>query len=218
MRHLTTPVFAMLFVGLVSALSAGAADDPPANAAEQIAGAVSPAPEEMRDAATVLGYSSAGKLVTLRQGAGDMVCLADKPADERFHAACYFKALEPFMARGRQLRAKGAERAEVLETREREIKNGELEMPAGPTALYSLTGPAGSFDPATGEVTGANRTYVIYIPYATAESTGLSPQPAAGAPWIMSPGKPWSHIMLVQPAETEETQSEETQSEETQTE
>ncbi len=198
-----TAAFATFSIGLILA-STAAASDLPADSAEQIAGAVSPAPEEMRAAATVLGYSSESTLVTLRQGEGDLVCLADKPADERFHAACYFKALEPFMARGRELRAQGVERAEVLETREAEIESGKLEMPSGPTALYSLTGPIGSFDPATGEVTGANRTYVVYIPYATAESTGLSPQPAVGAPWIMSPGKPWSHIMLVQPAETEE--------------
>ncbi len=182
-------------------LASAAVAQPPA--AEQIAGAVSPAPEGMRDGATVLGYSGS-EMISLREGEGDLICLADNPADERFHAACYFKALEPFMARGRELRAQGKERGEVLETRAADIESGKLEMPEGPTALYSLTGPAGSFDPATGEVTGANRTYVVYIPYATAESTGLSPQPATGAPWIMSPGKPWAHIMLVQPAETEE--------------
>ncbi len=203
MRHLNTRAFLTLLCCLLLAAGAGA-QEPSAGAAEQIAGAVSPAPEGMRDGATVLGYSEGGDLVTLRQGEGDLVCLADKPADERFHAACYFKALEPFMARGRALRAEGKERAEVLETRAAEIESGKLEMPPGPSALYSLTGPAGSFDPATGEVQGANRTYVVYIPYATAESTGLSPQPATNAPWIMSPGKPWAHIMLVQPAATEE--------------
>ncbi len=216
MQHLGIHAFAapqarkrtvILLSSLVLA-TAAVAQEPPASTAEQIAGAVSPAPEEMRDGATVLGYAQGSELVTLRQGEGDLVCLADKPSDERFHAACYFKALEPFMARGRDLRAQGTERAEVLETRAAEIESGKLEMPSQPSALYSLTGPAGSFDPATGEVTGANRTYVIYIPYATAESTGLSPQPAVGAPWIMSPGKPWAHIMLVQPAETEEDESE----------
>ncbi len=205
MRHLEPRAFVILLLSLALASAAGA-QQPPADAADQIAGAVSPAPEEMRDGATVLGYSG-GELITLRQGEGDLVCLADNPADDRFHAACYFKALEPFMVRGRELRAQGKERAEVLETRAAEIESGKLEIPS-PSALYSLTGPAGSFDPATGEVTGANRTYVVYIPYATAESTGLSPQPAAGAPWIMSPGKPWAHIMLVQPAETEDEKSE----------
>ncbi len=191
----------ILALAFAFATAAGAVE-PPA-AAEQIAGAVSPAPESMRAAATILGYSEGGELVTLREGQGELICLADDPKQERFHAACYFKGLEPFMARGRELRAQGKERGEVLETREKEIASGALEMPAGPTALYSLTGPAGSFDPATGEVTGANRTYVVYIPYATAETTGLSPEAAVGKPWIMSPGKPWAHIMLVQPAEEE---------------
>ena len=81
-------------------------------------------------------------------------------------------------------------------------------MPRQPTALYSLTGPAGSFDPATGAVRGANRVYVVYIPYATPETTGLSPTPATGTPWLMNPGKPWAHIMLVQPAEEESEKSE----------
>ncbi len=205
MRHLDIRALLTLLTMLLLAIAAGA-QEPPADAAEQIAAAVSPAPEGMRDGATVLGYSGS-ELVTLRQGDGDLVCLADNPADERFHTACYFKALEPFMARGRELRAEGKERAEVLATRAAEIESGKLEIPS-PSALYSLTGPAGSFDPATGEVTGANRTYVVYIPYATAETTGLSPQPAAGAPWIMSPGEPWAHIMLVMPAEAEEEESE----------
>ena len=201
MRRTKTAACLTLAFGLATAVAA--AESPATLAADQIAGAVSPAPEDMRAGATVLGFSPGGERVLLRQGEGDLVCLADDPSDERFHAACYFKALEPFMARGRQLRAEGKERDEVLETRAAEIASGKLEMPDGPSALYSLTGPAGSFDPATGEVTGANRTYVIYIPYATAESTGLSPQPAVGTPWIMSPGQPWAHIMLTQPAATE---------------
>jgi hypothetical protein len=40
--------------------------------AEQIAAAVLPLPAELRDAATVLGYDAAGKLVTLREGNGAM--------------------------------------------------------------------------------------------------------------------------------------------------
>ncbi len=171
----------------------------------QIAGAVSPAPEGMRDGATVHGYANDGEFVTLRQGDGDLICLADDPSDQRFHAACYFKQLEPFMARGRELRKQGLKRDEVLTTRAAEIDSGKLSMPAQPSALYSLTGPKDSFDAASGIVTGANRTYVVYIPYATAESTGLSPKPAVNAPWIMSPGKPWAHIMLVQPAEGDDT-------------
>ncbi len=199
MKNLSVSIFLPIALVTISVLPAQASEIPTSEI--QIAGAVSPAPEDLRDGATVLGYAEGKDMVTLREGGGDLICLADKPSDERFHAACYFKALEPFMARGRALRAQGIERAKVLETREAEIASGKIAMPEQPSALYSLTGPLDSFNPATGQVSGANRTTVVYMPYATAESTGLSPKPATGAPWIMSPGKPWAHLMLVQPAE-----------------
>ncbi len=206
MRHQAIPVSTLLLAGLLAA--SGYAEDLPANAAEQIAAAVTPAPEDLRDGASVLGYAADGSLVTLREGEGDLMCLADNPSDERFHVACYFKALDPFMARGRQLRAAGQERNEITATREQEIEAGTLEMPTQPTALYSYTGPAGSYDAASGAVTGANHVYVVYIPYATSAETGLSDKPVAGAPWLMAAGKPWAHIMLVQPpAETEDDES-----------
>ncbi|MDX1502233.1 MAG: hypothetical protein R3325_07705, partial [Thermoanaerobaculia bacterium] len=152
--------------------------------------------------ATVLGYDATGTLVTLRRGDGELVCLADDPSDDRYHAACYHRDLEPFMARGRELRAQGMQRDEVVATREAEIAAGDLAMPDGPRALYSLTGETGVFDPATGEAPGASRVFVIYIPYATEASTGLPPGPITdGAPWIMAPGKPWAHVMVVQRAE-----------------
>jgi len=42
--------------------------------------------------------------------------------------------------------------------------------------------------------------YVIYIPFATAESTGLPLAPSApGMPWIMDPGTHRAHIMINPP-------------------
>jgi hypothetical protein len=37
---------------------------------------------------------------------------------------------------------------------------------------------------------------VVYIPFATPGSTGLSATSVAGAPWIMYPGTPKAHIMF----------------------
>ena len=195
----------MTILGCLAIASTAITAAPPSlSPAQLIAAAVSPAPPEVRDSATVLGHSAAGGLETLREGTGDLICLADDPSDDRYHVACYHKDLEPFMARGRELRAQGVSRDEVQQIREEEIEAGKLVIPPGPTALYSLTGPAGSFNPATGEVRGANRVFVVYIPYATEETTGLSPKPITdGAPWIMSAGKPWAHIMVVQAAESQ---------------
>jgi hypothetical protein len=166
-------------------------------AAQQITAAVAAAPAEFRDGATVLGYNDGKKLVTLREGKGDMICLADDPNDaERFHVACYHKGLEPFMARGRSLRAEGVKGEQVDTVRFKEIKSGVLRMPSTPSSLYTLTGPPTSFDPASGKVTGARWLYVVYIPGATAASTGLSEKAAPGVPWIMFPGTPKAHIMF----------------------
>ncbi len=166
-------------------------------AAQQITAAVAAAPAEFRDGATVLGYDEGKKLVTLREGKGDMVCLADDPDDvQRFHVACYHKGLEPFMARGRSLRAEGVKGEQVDTVRFKEIKSGALKMPSTPSSLYTLTGPATSFDPASGKITGARWLYVVYIPGATAASTGLTEKAAPGVPWIMFPGTPKAHIMF----------------------
>ena len=166
---------------------------PPAD--QQIAAAVLPIPAEYRASARVLGYGADAKLTVLRPGTGAYVCLASDPKVSRFHVACYHRSLEPFMARGRELRAQGLRQEQVDSARFAETRSGRLAMPAGASALYSLTG--GSFDPATGTATGARPLFVVYIPNATGESTGLSEKPMPGAPWIMNPGTPKAHIMFV---------------------
>ena len=166
--------------------------------AVQIAGAVEALPAALQDSATVLGYSNYHKLVTLRQGTNAMICLADDPAQARWHVACYHRDLEPFMARGRALTAEGKDRSEIESTRLAEIQAGTLKMPDGPRMLYNLYAPADSVDTTTGLARHPARLNVVYIPYATPESTGLSARPGGGLPWLMAPGKPWAHIMIMQ--------------------
>jgi hypothetical protein len=163
---------------------------------QQIAAAVLPLPKDMRDGATVMGYKTAAKLEVIRPGKNAMICLALFVVRDDFHVACYHNSMEPFMARGRELRAQGVKGDEVDSIRFREVKAGKLKMPVQ-AALYSLTGPKKSWDPATGKVTGANPLGVVYMPGATAESVGLSMLPTPGAPWIMYPGTPKAHIMIM---------------------
>lgn len=164
----------------------------------QIKAAVSPAPDGMKEGARVLGYNDSGDLTTLREGSNPLICISDDPQQDNFHVACYHKALEPFMKRGRELKAKGLSREKVDSIRYKEIEEGEIKLPRKPMALYSLTGSAQSFDYKTGMVKNVSPLYVIYVPYATPESTGLSKKPASkGAPWIMEPGTPWAHIMVM---------------------
>lgn len=168
------------------------------NAAAQVAAATLPLPAAMRSGATVLGYRTASRLEVLRQGNNGMTCLAHNPADvDRFHVACYHDSLEPFMARGRALRAQGVSASQVDTVRFAEVASGKLKMPAS-GALYSLTGPAGDFDAAKVAAPKSRLLFVVYLPGATQASTGLSTIPSVGQPWLMLPGTPKAHIMFVQ--------------------
>jgi hypothetical protein len=172
-----------------------AAQDVPKDA--QIAQAVQAAPEDRRAGAAVLGYVG-GSIVPLRPGTNDLVCVADNPAAEGFSVACYHKDLDPFMARGREMTAKGITDDKVRDqTRYDEIKAGKLAMPKEARTLYVTTGK--SVDP-TGKVEGAFTRWVLYVPFATAETTGLPLKPAGpGAPWLMDPGTGGAHIMITPP-------------------
>jgi hypothetical protein len=170
------------------------AQGPTLTADQQIAAATLPLSADQRSTATVLGYS-AGKLGTLRKGTNGMTCLAPDPKRAEFHVACYHEGMEPFMARGRELRASGVTGAQVDSARFKEVRTGALAMPKLPSALFSLTG--GKFDPAAGKATGAGALSVVYIPGATTASTGITDKPVENAPWIMYPGTPKAHIMFV---------------------
>jgi hypothetical protein len=163
---------------------------------EQIAAAIQAAPKERRAQATVLGYTAEGKVVTLRPGTNDLVCLADDPAEKGFSVACYHKDLEPFMARGRELAAQGVKGNARHETRWKEVDDGKLTMPRQPRMLYVMTGKG--FDAATGQVIESYLRWVVYTPYATPESTGLTTK-SGPEPWLMYPGKAGAHIMISPP-------------------
>jgi hypothetical protein len=180
-----------------AATPSAAATAAPAAPAEQIAAAVLAAPADRRAAAAVLGYDEKGALVTLREGSNDQICLADNPKENGVSVACYHKDLEPFMARGRELDAQGLKGKERTETRYKEIESGKLPLPKEPRTLYVLHGSG--FDAATGQVQNAYVRWVVYTPYATPESTGLSTKPAENAPWLMDGGTPGAHIMITPP-------------------
>ena len=179
-------------------IAAGASFGQTPNAADQVAASLLAAPEDRRAEATVLGYNPDGKVVTLRKGTNDLICLADTPGDEGFSAACYHKDLEPFMARGRELGDQGLKDDERHEVRWKDVDEGRVPMPREPRTLYVLTGK--SYDVAKGEVVEPYLRYVIYSAYATPESTGL-PTKSGPGPWLMYPGKAGAHIMISPPRE-----------------
>jgi hypothetical protein len=167
------------------------------SAAIQIKSALLAAPKEKRDGCTVYGYSADKQFILLKQGTNEMICLADNPDEPGFSVACYVRDLEPFMQRGRDLRKQGIKDEQLFDEREKEVKAGTLQMPKEPAAMYVYSAKDEEYDRTTGEVKNGYLRYVIYIPYATAVSTGLPEKPSAnGMPWIMNPGTHSAHIMI----------------------
>ena len=166
-------------------------------AAIQIRTAVLPAPEEDKADAMVYGYDKQGKLVVLREGTNNLVCLCDDPTKEGVSVSCYSKKLEPFMARGRELTAQGKNFKEKREIRGEAIASGKIKMPEEPSMMYIFYGTDENYDKTTGDLKEGKFRYVIYTPFATTESTGLPSKPhAPGMPWLMDPGTHRAHIMV----------------------
>ncbi len=189
MKYIYVVLFVLIFSPLVSAQIP--------SAEIQIKGAVLAAPEDKRAEARVYGYDAKGKFVELRKGSNEMICLADNPNQKGFSVSCYHKDLEPFMARGRELKEAGKTTQETFDIREAEAKSGKLVMPKQASNLQVFSAPEEAYNPSTGEVTKGTFRYVVYIPWATAASTGLPTKPEApGMPWIMNPGTHRAHIMI----------------------
>lgn len=192
-----TPVLSVI---LLSIAAYSFAQSPIPSAPVQIQTAVMAAPAAKRDAASVIGYNEKGSFVLLRKGTNEMICLADDPKIPGLSVASYHEDLEPFMKRGRDLKMAGKTPKEVSDIRDEEAKSGKLMMPKQPTSLYVYTAKAENYDPITGSVKEGYLRYVIYIPYATAESTGLPLKPdVPGMPWLMDPGTHRAHIMISPP-------------------
>jgi len=101
----------------------------------QIQQAILALPEDFREGAMVLGYKNASELSILRIGNNAMICIADDPRKDGFNVVGYHKDLEPFMKLGRELKADGKSAVEIFETRAKEIKSGNFNIPQG-SILY----------------------------------------------------------------------------------
>ena len=162
----------------------------------QIKTALMAVPKDYQEGAKIYGYDAEGNFVTLREGTNDYIALADDPKKDKFSTAAYHKALDEFMARGRQLRKEGKDGKEIFDIRESEVKSGKLKMPDKST-LCVFTGEV---NPETKEIENPYVRYVFYIPFATGESTGLPTTPTPpGHAWIMDPGTHRAHIMITPP-------------------
>lgn len=193
MKSILTLSLSCIVIGLASAQTIPSAE-------VQIKTALLAAAEESRERAMVYGYSPKGDFIVLRKGENELVCIADDPALPGLNVSCYHKSLEPFMARGRELKKEGKSFDDIFTIREAEVKSGKLQMNKQPANLVVYSAPADKYNAETGEVKDGYSRSVVYIPFATAESTGLPAKPTTpGMPWIMNPGTHRAHIMIDPP-------------------
>ena len=190
--------FYSILIALLTLSAVEAQEIPPAE--WQIKTALMAVPVDYREGAKVYGYDADGTLVTLREGTNAYIALADNPENKNFSTAAYHKDLEPFMARGRELRAEGKAADEIFKIREQEVRDGKLPMPDKSTLCVF----SGSVNAETGEIDNPYVRYVFYVPFATGASTGLPTTPTPpGHAWLMDPGTHRAHIMITPPKEKE---------------
>ena len=175
----------VLFVVVMFIVSSGVAVGQDSDVEQQIADAVAPLPASLRAGATVVLAAEPGKRTVLREGTNAMVCQADTPAPG-FAVSCYHKAIDPLSSRVFELLAAGKSDEEIGATVGAEVKEGKLQVEAG-RVVYAAWGPSR---------TSALPIMSVYVPNATAESTGLSTELNYYRPWLMWAGTPVAHIML----------------------
>ncbi|WP_420439066.1 hypothetical protein [Candidatus Palauibacter sp.] len=180
---------AIAALSLVAAVALAAAPDVAAQ--DAVALAIAPIPTETEQGTAKVIQKQGDEWVTLREGAGPFICIADDPGADGFHSACYHESLEPYMARGRELTSQGVTGRENVEMRMAEIEAGTLEMPsyAFLHAIYAGEGWSGDMDAVL------RHQAVIYTPFATAEDLGLPTSATRGA-WLMGAGTANSHVMI----------------------
>lgn len=151
------------------------------------------APEDQRADATVYAYDG----TVLYKGSNQTICLGDDPNRPGLSVACFHASALPFMQRGWALRQQGKTAQEIFAIREAEAKAGNLALPDQGSVLHALTAEDSDVNWETGEAQASYTRSVVYIPWATAESTGLPLKPdSPGLPWIMDPGTHRAHIMI----------------------
>jgi hypothetical protein len=161
-------------------------------AADPIAQAVLPLPEDLRAGATVFTYDPAtGARKVLRQGTNFVECQPKNPVDG--FTWCYHKVTAPRRDLQAKLRAEKKTDKEIQEAVAEATKAGSIKPTPFGTMSYRLYGKKDRIQ----------LLWVMSVPNATPESIGVSEGSqrdealkGEGVPWLMLPGTPGAHIMI----------------------
>jgi len=165
------------------ALSAGAY----AQSSPEIDKALSAAPRQMKDGATVIQWKPDFTYDTLKKGTNKMVCydLSGKPGHPPFTVECTSLANLPRVAQNLKIEAipdKDARQAAF----DKAEKDGTRLKPEFGSVFIHLMGA---------DAEHARNHTTIAVPGATAQSLGLPDNPKEGGVWIMNAGTTTAHLM-----------------------
>ena len=168
-------------LALATSAYAQAADDP-------IEKALTAAPRNLREGATVVKWNQDFTYETLRKGTNRLVCYDQSgwATEQPFSVQCTSIANLDRVAQNKKLEAiaDSAARAAALAAAE---KDGSRIKPEFGSVFYTTTGPNKD----------QTRTHVtVAVPNATAQSLGLPDNNKMGGVWIMGAGTTGAHLMI----------------------
>ncbi len=183
MKRITLALFAASLALLQGANPLLAADRSDEQLIEE---ATSPLPVHLRAEASVVMNNSKGTERVLRKGSNGFACYPDEHSPN-FRVVCreaswkrYIGKIGPILA---QTSTSPSERLALIDAT---IDEGSVTPPTPGSRAYSLSGP---------DRERVKPLFVISLPGATAESTGLPTERSNGT-WLMCPGTPTAHIMV----------------------
>ncbi len=161
-------------------------------ASDEIAQAVLPLPEDLRDGATVYTYdASTGERIVLRQGTNYVECQPRDP--ETLFTRCRHTVTGPRRDLQAKLAAEGKSAEEIQAAVAAALEAGTIQNAPFGTVSYRLYGNDDRI----------RYLWTMSVPGATAESIGVSTEGqrdsslrGEGLPWLMRAGTPAAHIMI----------------------
>ena len=172
----------VLFVLGVVAISTNALAQAPADAIEK---ALSAAPANLREGATVIKWKSDFTYDTLKKGTNRLVCYdrSGFPGQQPFSIECTSVGNLERAAQNLKFEAMGDKKQAMLDAAE---KDGTRVKPEYGSVWYHLMGA---------DREHARTHMTIAVPGATTQSTGLPENNKQGGVWIMNAGTTTAHIM-----------------------
>lgn len=176
-------LIAMLALGLVMVSNSALAQEPDA----AIEKALSAAPAQMRDGATVIKWKADFTYETLRKGTNRLVCYdrSGFPEQMPLSIECTSVANLDRVAQNLKFES-GGDKVKTQALLDAAEKDGTRVKPEYGSVWYHILGP---------DKEHARVHMTIAVPGATTQSIGLPDNNKAGTVWIMSAGTSTAHLM-----------------------